>query len=121
MSSFGEWITSLLLLVGAFFVLTGSIGLARFPDFFTRLHGPTKATTLGMGGLLLASVIYFTGERGELSLHELLVSLFLFMTAPVSAQLLARAALHRRVGSLTPLPRSERGHLRPRGRGSIRD
>lgn len=107
-----EWLISLLLLVGAFFVLTGSIGLARFPDFFTRLHGPTKATTLGMGGILLASLLYFTGERGELSLHELLVSVFLFMTAPVTAQLLARAAVHRRVHSLTPLPTPKR--RRPR-------
>lgn len=108
MTTVMEWLISLLLLVGAFFVLTGSIGLARFPDFFTRLHGPTKATTLGMGGILLASLLYFTGERGELSLHELLVSVFLFMTAPVTAQLLARAALHRRVLSLAPLPSRKR-------------
>ena len=43
-----EAIVSLLLVFGAAFVLVGSIGLARFPDFFTRLHGPTKATTLGV-------------------------------------------------------------------------
>lgn len=108
MNAIMEWLISVLLLGGAFFVLTGSIGLARFPDLFTRLHGPTKATTLGMAGVLLASMLYFTGERGELSLHEILVTLFLFMTAPVTAQLLARAALHQRVRSLAPMPQRQR-------------
>ncbi|MDO9023294.1 monovalent cation/H(+) antiporter subunit G, partial [Zwartia sp.] len=50
-----EIITSVLLLVGAFFILVGAIGLARLPDFFMRLHAPTKASTLGVGGVLLAS------------------------------------------------------------------
>jgi len=75
----------------------------RLPDFYTRLHGPTKATTLGLGALLIASMIYFS-SRGEVSLHELLVTLFLFMTAPVSAHLLAKAALHLRVRSEVDLP-----------------
>ena len=92
-----ELLLSLLLLVGSGFVLIGAIGLARFPDFYTRLHGPTKATTLGVGGLLVASVIYFSTNEPGLSLHELLITLFLFMTAPVSAQLLAKAARHLRL------------------------
>ncbi len=95
---------SVFLLLGAGFVLVGSIGLARLPDFYTRLHGPTKATTLGVGSLLVASMLYF-GGRGEPSLHELLVTMFLFMTAPVSAHLLAKAALHLRVRSRAELPR----------------
>jgi len=99
-----EWAVSLLLLIGAFFALVGSVALVRLPDFFTRLHGPTKATTLGMGGILVASVLYFSSRSGQVSLHELLVTLFLFMTAPVSAQLLARAALHLRLSSLASLP-----------------
>jgi len=99
-----ELIVAFFLLVGASFALIGSIGLARLPDFFSRLHGPTKATTLGIGGMLTASVIYFSARAGTLSLHELLIALFLFMTAPVSAQLLAKAALHRRVPSTSPLP-----------------
>ena len=41
-------LTSLFILAEAFFTLAGSIGLARFPNFFLRLHGPTKATTLGL-------------------------------------------------------------------------
>lgn len=89
-----ELLVSLFLLIGAVFALVGSIGLVRLPDFFTRLHGPTKATTLGVGGMLIASMLYFSARSEGLSLHELLITLFLFMTAPVSAHLMAKAALH---------------------------
>ncbi len=99
-----EIVISFFLLVGASFALIGSIGLMRLPDFFTRLHGPTKSTTLGVGGMLVASIIYFSLRTEELSLHELLVALFLFMTAPVSAHLLAKAALHHKVHSIVPRP-----------------
>lgn len=86
---------SLLLLVGAGFALVGSIGLARLPGFFARLHGPTKATTLGVGGMLAASALHFSGRAGAgVSLHELLVAAFLFLTAPASAHLLSKAARH---------------------------
>lgn len=99
-------IISVFLILGAGFALIGSIGLARLPDFYTRLHGPTKATTLGVGALLIASMIYFS-SRGEVSLHELLVTLFLFMTAPVSAHLLAKAALHLRIRADSELPKTD--------------
>ena len=56
MSTFFELLLSALVLVGAFFTLVGSLGLARLGDFFKRLHGPTKATTLGVGCVLLASI-----------------------------------------------------------------
>lgn len=91
-----EAVISFFLLLGGAFALIGSIGLARLPDLFTRLHGPTKATTLGVGGILVASVLHFSTGGRALSLHELLVTLFLFATAPVSAYLIARAALHLR-------------------------
>lgn len=89
-----EIIISLLILLGAFFTLVGSIGLVKLPDFFTRLHGPTKATTLGVGAVLVASTLYFTFTTGELSLHEILITTFLFITAPVSAHLMAKSAIH---------------------------
>jgi multicomponent K+:H+ antiporter subunit G len=88
-----EALTSFFLLVGAGFALVGSIGLARLPDFFTRLHGPTKATTLGVGSIVIASLIQSSASSGGLSLRELAISLFLFITAPVSAHMLAKAAL----------------------------
>lgn len=89
-------IISLLILIGAAFALVGSIGLARLPDFFTRLHGPTKATTLGVGSVVVASLIHSSAATGGVSLRELAISLFLFITAPVSAHLLAKAALKTR-------------------------
>ena len=89
-----EIFISFLVLVGAFFVLVGSIGLIKLPDFFTRLHAPTKATTLGVGAILIASTLYFSITTGELSLHEILISLFLFITAPISAHLMAKSAIH---------------------------
>ena len=95
---------SLLILTGAVFTFVGSLGLARLRDFYTRLHGPTKATTLGVGSLLIASAVFFSAREEAPSLHEGLVTLFLFITAPVSAHLLAKAALHLRVRSLTPTP-----------------
>jgi multicomponent K+:H+ antiporter subunit G len=101
-----ELLVSAFLLVGSAFALVGAIGLARLPDFFMRLHAPTKATTLGVGGMLLASMTFFLA-RGEPSVHELLITLFLFVTAPVSAYMLARAGLHLRLHSRAPLPAKE--------------
>lgn len=89
-----ELIASILLVAGAVFVFIGSLGLAKLPDFYTRLHAPTKATTLGMGCLLIASMILVTYQQGYLSLHELLITLFLLITAPVTAHMLAKTAMH---------------------------
>lgn len=99
-----ESLLAALILIGALFTFIGSLGLVRMPDFYTRLHGPTKATTLGVGSLLIASMIHFSAQ-GDLSLHEVLVTLFLFITAPVSAHLLSKAALHRRIPSPLRPPR----------------
>ena len=52
-----EILAALLLVLGGVFVLVGALGMLRFPDFYMRLHAPTKATTLGVGGLLLASML----------------------------------------------------------------
>jgi multicomponent K+:H+ antiporter subunit G len=98
-----EFLISFLLLVGGFFGLVGAIGLVRLPDFLMRLHAPTKATTLGVGGVLVAAMLYFVGS-GRWVIHELLIAAFLFVTAPVSALMLARAALHERLASRAPLP-----------------
>ncbi len=106
-----EMTLSVLILVGALFTFIGSLGLARLGDFYTRLHGPTKATTLGVGSLLIASALYFSTRGDGISLHEVLVALFLFITAPVSAHLLAKAALHLQVRSIaTPPPAAEDPH-----------
>ncbi|TWI48004.1 multicomponent K+:H+ antiporter subunit G [Pseudomonas duriflava] len=93
-----EGLICLLLLVGSLFTLIGSIGLLRLPDFFMRLHGPTKATTLGVGSTVIGSMLYFTTQHEGLSLHEFLIPLFLFITAPVSAQMLCKSAMQQRLG-----------------------
>lgn len=90
------WLDALLatlVLTGAGFALIGSWGLAKLSDFLKRLHGPTKATTLGVGCVLIASALWFSVAGKTVSLHELLITLFLFLTAPVSAHLLIKAAL----------------------------
>lgn len=99
MNALAEFVIAALILLGALFALLGSVGLARLPDFFTRLHGPTKSTTLGVGAMALASSIYFSTTQPGISLHEVAVMVFLFITAPVTAHLLAKAALHRQGAS----------------------
>ena len=99
-----ELLLSALILIGAGFTLVGSLGLIRLRDFYSRLHAPTKATTLGVGSLLIASAIFFSYQDEGLSLHEVLVTLFLFITAPVGAHLMAKAALHLRLRSIARMP-----------------
>jgi multicomponent K+:H+ antiporter subunit G len=92
MSAIMEYLVCGLLLLGGGFALVGSWGMAKLGDFYMRLHGPTKASTLGVGGVLLAAMLWQL-VLGEPSLREQLITLFLFMTAPVSAHLMAKAAL----------------------------
>ena len=85
------------LVIGGIFGLVGSYGLLKLPDPMTRLHAPTKATTLGVGGVLVASMLYFLILGDGLSFHELLITLFLFLTAPITANFIAKTHLHRNV------------------------
>lgn len=95
-----EIIVSGFLVFGAFFMLVGSIGMVRLPDLFMRLHAPTKSSTLGLGSFLIASMIFFAFQ-GRFGFAELLITLLAFITAPVSANLIAQAALHLRLRSLS--------------------
>ena len=101
-----------LLVVGAAFALIGSWGLARLSDFFRRVHGPTKTVTLGVGCVLIASALWFT-LHGPASWHELLITLFLFMTAPVSAHLMIKAAIALDPSARPPQPGALRGPDKP--------
>ena len=103
-------LAAVLLLIGATFALIGSIGLARLSDIFKRLHGPSKATTLGVGCVLAASALV-AAVAGKPSLHEALIAVFLFLTAPVSAHLLVQLALKDAPGVRPPRPT-----VRPPGR-----
>jgi multicomponent K+:H+ antiporter subunit G len=104
-----EWLAAGFILIGAFFLLVGAIGMVRLPDFYMRLHAPTKASTLGVGGVLLASLL-LGWSQGRFGVAELLITLFVFVTAPVSANLLAQAALHLRLPSRANLPEGVEPH-----------
>ncbi|MEQ6888670.1 Na+/H+ antiporter subunit G [Halomonas sp. CS7] len=89
-----EGVIAFFLIAGGIFAFIGSLGMAHLRDFYMRLHGPTKATTLGIGCILISSMLYFSTIQGEPIIQEMLITLFLFITAPVSAHLLAKTGLH---------------------------
>ena len=95
------------LLIGSGFVMVGVIGLLKFNDPMTRMHAPTKVGTVGIGMILLASMLTALAS-GDPSIHELLIMAFLFVTAPVSANFIAKVNIHRRdCDSPPPLPRDD--------------
>ena len=109
--------TSLLLVFGATLALIGSIGLLRLASFYDRVHAPTLGTTLGIGSVLIASMLFFSVLQTRPVLHELLIAVFMVVTTPITLMLLARAALYRdrREGSEEVPARGsdERASLRP--------
>jgi multicomponent K+:H+ antiporter subunit G len=108
MSFTAELLISAALVMSGIFGFVGSYGLVKLKDTLQRLHAPTKATTLGVGGVLIASMIFFYVESGHISVHELLISLFLFLTAPITANFIAKAYMARNMHQ-EDLPSSD-GH-----------
>ncbi|MGG5886543.1 monovalent cation/H(+) antiporter subunit G [Falsiroseomonas sp. HC035] len=88
-------LVSLLLLLGAGLTLVGSAGLLRLGSFYDRVHAPTLGTTMGIGCVLVASMLFFSVMQTRLVLHELLIGVVVVITTPVTLMLLARAALYR--------------------------
>lgn len=97
MTLFAEILVSFFLVAGGLFGLVGSYGMLKLRDTMQRLHSPTKLTTLGVGGVLLASMGYHLLIGGKLSFHELLITLFLFLTAPITANFISKAYMARRM------------------------
>ena len=97
MSSPLELLASLISFIGAFLYLSGAIGLLRLPDFYCRLHAPTKAATLGVMLIALGSVLIHVERDLVLWTEDTLIILFVMLTTPVSSQVLARAASARGV------------------------
>nr|WP_299243204.1 Na+/H+ antiporter subunit G [uncultured Halomonas sp.] len=95
--TFMEGVIAFFLIAGGVFAFIGALGMTRLKDFYMRLHGPTKTSTLGVGCVLIASACYFSLVGGGFSVQELLITIFLFITAPVSAHLLAKSALHQKL------------------------
>ena len=89
-----DLVVALLIVIGGGFTLAGSLGLLKLADPMSRLHAPTLAATLGVGCLLLASMVHGFAT-GAPSLHEMLVMAFLFVTAPITANFIAKVHLHR--------------------------
>lgn len=83
------------LVVGSGLTLIGAVGVLRLRSFYERVHAPTLGTTWGAGGVLIASMIFFSVLQSRPVLHELLITVFLLVTTPVTLMLLARAALYR--------------------------
>jgi len=86
---------ALLLVLGGLVVVTGALGLLRLRDFYQRIHGPAITITLGAGCILLASMLYFGSLNARPVVHELLISVFIMLSAPVVSMLLMRAAVYR--------------------------
>lgn len=90
-----EILVSVLVVVGALLTFIGAYGLLRFRQFFQRIHAPTLGATMGTWLIVAASMLAFSLAYGRPVLHEILIGLFIFITAPVTSILIVRAALHR--------------------------
>ena len=109
------------LVVGAGLALIGTIGFARLPTFYERIHAPTLGTSWGTGGIVMASMIFFTVLAARPVVHEILILIFVTVTTPVTLMLLAPAALHRDraernpdvPAAATPEPETETGEEHP--------
>jgi multicomponent K+:H+ antiporter subunit G len=88
-------LVSFFLVIGAGLTLIGTIGFVRLPTFYERIHAPTLGTSWGTGGIVMASMIFFTVLATRPVVHEILIGIFVTVTTPVTLMLLARAALHR--------------------------
>ena len=92
------WVTipgTLLLVLGGLTTLIGSLGLLRLGDFFARMHGPSMTNTVGAGTILVVSMLTSSAILGRPSVHELLITFLLLMSAPLTSIMLVQAALYR--------------------------
>lgn len=92
------WISlpvSLLLVLGGCIALIGCLGLLRLPHFYQRIHGPAITITLGAGCILIASMLLFSALETRPVVHELLITLFVLLSAPMVSMLVMRAAVYR--------------------------
>lgn len=84
-----EILIPILCVAGCVAVLLAAIGLARFPDFFTRTHAVTKASAFGLAIILVCVCLRF--PEGRVILKSLFAIVALFLTLPVASQALADA------------------------------
>lgn len=115
-----EGLTAFFLIAGAVFTFISSFGMVHLRDFYLRIHGPAKATTLGVGLILVACTLYFIRVERIFHIQLVLVTVFLLITAPISGHLLAKVALHRRL-PVEPDTRGVPSELRPEETGRKTD
>lgn len=89
------FVVSVLLILGGLLAFTGGLGLLRLSNFYQRTHAPSLPSTLGIGCVLIASMLFFSVMGGRFVLHELLITMAVLLSAPVSAMMLNRAAIER--------------------------
>ncbi len=104
MTGFAAIATVIFLVIGMIFTLVAAVGLLKLNDPMTRLHAPTKAATVGIGAFLLASMAHGF-VLGSASFHELLILAFLFVTAPISANFIAKVNIHKKACDMPPEPK----------------
>jgi multicomponent Na+:H+ antiporter subunit G len=96
-----------LVALGLLVCTLGVIGIYRMPDVYTQLHAASKAVVFGVAAFLLASL---AAADGAIAARAALIAAFLFLTTPVAAHAVARAAHGRRERMRTPAARDESGH-----------
>lgn len=96
-----EVVASAFLLAGVFLAVVAGVGLLRFPDLFSRMHAATKPATLGMLLVVIGGVMLMEDRSHDAKL--LLVAAFQFLTAPVAAHMIGRAAYRTGTGALEDL------------------
>lgn len=84
------YVGGVVLVLGAAFTLLAAVGVVRLPDLYTRMHAASKAGAVG-GGLILIAVAILS-QDAAVAIRAIVGVIFLLLTTPVSAHLLARAS-----------------------------
>ncbi|AGA67704.1 multisubunit sodium/proton antiporter, MrpG subunit [Desulfitobacterium dichloroeliminans LMG P-21439] len=92
MMRMGEVLVSVMIILGGLVALISAIGALRFPDVYTRSHAASKSSALGVLLVLIGVFLYFAFVDGYISIRLLLGIFFVFLTAPVGAHVICRAA-----------------------------
>ncbi|MCF3641141.1 monovalent cation/H(+) antiporter subunit G [Rhizobium sp. TRM95111] len=106
-------LVSFFLLLGSALTLIGAVGLLRMTSFYERIHMPTLGTSWGAGGIVVASMLFFSVLSTRPVLHEILIGLFVTVTTPVTLMLLGGAAVQRDRMEGNDLPALETGARPP--------
>ncbi|MCW8795873.1 MAG: monovalent cation/H(+) antiporter subunit G [Chlorobium sp.] len=108
-----EILSGIFLLLGTLFILLSAIGILKMPDLYTRMSATTKASTLGIGLVLIGTGIYW--QDFGIASRAVAIIVFLFLTAPVAAHIIGRAAYFNKVPLWEKTKTDELGERRDKG------